>query len=137
MIENLAALRDTLLQLGYNANLTEESITVNVGEQFPLVITHSDGEFTFVCQVADLADMQDDDVAKFAVAALDANQRIRPFAFALIVDGDEEQVPVTLIDSIPSTDLDKSEVSNTMLKLQSALINSRSVMEAIEGLVTA
>lgn len=125
----LRSLQNVLTELGYDATLNDESISLKINEQFPLVITENDGEFTFSCQVAELADVPDDDLAKFALAALDANQRIRPFAFSILTDGDGETIPVVLIDSIPTLDLDRSEVDRIMLKLHSALISSRLVFE--------
>ncbi|MEE9263180.1 MAG: hypothetical protein V3V11_01885, partial [Vicinamibacteria bacterium] len=81
-------------------------------------------------------DIPEDNISTFAVAALDANSRISPFAFATLTASDNpeldepQQWPVVLTDSIPLGDLSPGELEAAMNSLWSALAESRDVLEA-------
>lgn len=133
----LEAIHGCLVRLGYDAKLSESGIMVAVGNHwapFPLVITQEKDEAIFSCQIAQLSDIPENSLAQFAMATLDANLRIRPFAFAMLADDNIEmadQTPIVLIDAIPCKDLDESEVARIMDCLLVALTSSRSVFETI------
>jgi hypothetical protein len=143
-IKTLKQIHETLVQLGYEASLKENSVALKVGgieQPFPAVITHNKltEHFQITCMVATLGKVPESKLAAFALAALDANHRIVPYAYALISEASDpthdkpEDWPVVLMDSLPIGDLSPEELSASMQSLVAALVDSRQVL----GMFTA
>lgn len=146
-IENLAEVARDLESFGYEVDLQDEAVFTKVGgEQNPftvlLTIDKARNALVITCQLTKLGDIAEDNVPAFAVAALDANSRISPFAFATLTASDNpdldepEQWPVVLTDSVPLGDLSSEELQSAMESLWSALAESRSVLRiglGVEG----
>ena len=80
--------------------------------------------------------MKKDNLHRFALAALDANGRIAPFAYALLteeIEGEEDgrHWPVVLIHSIPLGDFSEKELDCAMRSLVEALVGSRQVLSVL------
>jgi hypothetical protein len=142
-IETLAEVHEALQQLGYKSRLGTNSVAVRVGGRkhpFPAVITHNTTtkHFQITCMVAKMGEIPEDRLTAFALAALDANNHISPFAYALITDtddpklDDENEWPVVLVCSVPIGDFSVGELSSAMQSLLAALIDSRNVLESIK-----
>jgi hypothetical protein len=143
-IFNLAQLHEALQQLGYQSSLRENSVAVKVGGRqrpFVAVITHHavTRQFRFTCLVARLGDVPEKNLAAFALAAMEANVRVAPFAYGLITDSDdpkeddEEEWPVVLVHSVPIGDFSSRELSASMQSLVAALIDSRRVFDTFKA----
>lgn len=137
---NLSDVSEALAKLGYAATVTGDSVALMLGgdgKPAGAVLTMSEqrGELDVTCQIAKLRDIRDAHMQDFLVACLDANYRIRPYAFAVIsassgseeID-DPEEWPVVLTDSLPLGDLSTEEIRCSMSSLQMALATARSIM---------
>src|SRR5262245_42008580 len=142
-IETLAEVHEALQAMGYRSLLRPGSVAVRVGGRkhpFPAVITHNTliNHFQITCRVAKMGDVPEDKLAAFALAALDANNRISPFAYALITDtddpalDDENQWPLVLVAAFPIGDFSVRELSSAMQRLLAALLDARNVLEMIQ-----
>jgi hypothetical protein len=142
-IETLAEVHEALQSLGYRSTLRPGSVAVRVGGRkhpFPAVVTHNTliNHFQITCQVARMGDVPEDKLAAFALAALDANNRTSPFAYALITDtddpalDDENEWPLVLVAAFPIGDFSVRELSTAMQRLLAALLDARSVLELIK-----
>ena len=140
-IDSLKKAHAELVKLGFEATLREDSVAVKVGgsgQPFAAVITHDAemGHFRFTCLLARLGEVGKH-LTKFCVAALDANSRIAPFAYALLTDSDdpslddEKMWPVVLTHAVPLGDLSSSEMESAMRSLVGALLDSRSVLSVL------
>ena len=140
-IANLTQVAAALESAGYEAICQDNAVYTKVGgmrNPFTAVLTINVDRNALVitCQLAKLGDVPEEKVSSFAVAALDANSRISPFAFATLTASDNpeldqpEQWPVVLTDSIPLGDLSPGELEVAMDSLWSALAESRDVLEA-------
>lgn len=138
-ISTLAEAHETLGLLGYQATLNEHSVGVKLGggeHPFAAVITHNseNNHFQITCMMAKLGQVGDDHLTRFAIAALDANSRISPFAYALLTETDnpdledEAEWPVVLTHSIPIGDLAREELESAMSSLVAALLDSVNVL---------
>jgi hypothetical protein len=142
-ILTLSDVRETLALLGYQATLNENSVVVRVGglkKPFPAVITHNKltNHFQISCMVTKLGSMPEEKIPAFALAALDANSRIAPFAYALLTDSDDpkkdkpEEWQVVLMHSVPIGDFSRGELESAMKSLLTALVDSKNVMNALK-----
>ena len=140
-ITNLTQVAEALELAGYEAACHEDAVYTKVGgTQSPftavLTINLDRNALVITCQLAKLGDVPEENISAFAVAALDANSRISPFAFATLTASDNpeldqpQQWPVVLTDSIPLGDLSGGELEAAMNSLWSALAESRDVLEA-------
>ena len=121
-IETLEQVEDTLQNLGYETKLDSEAVAFKVGDFVSVATISEDGKLVINCQVATEGQIQNDE---FFAAALDANSRISPYAFALLTpenDGIEGEGQVVLTDSIPMLDLDPVELQSSVDSLRQALI---------------
>lgn len=136
-ISTLAQVHEALQLLGYVSAVSPDSVVVKVGglkKPFRAVITHNamTQQFQITCMIAKLGDIPEEKVAPFSLAALDANVRIAPYAYALLTsqEGDEKQWPIVLIETIPIGDLCSDELSAAMEGLVAALVDCRGVLDA-------
>jgi hypothetical protein len=143
-ILTLSDVHESLTVLGYEATLSPNCVVVKVGglsKPFPAVITHNqmNRHFQFTCQLTKLGLIPEDKLAAFALAALDANSRIAPFAYALLTDSDDpkkdkpEDWQVVLTHSIPLGDFSRSELASAMESLLTALVDSGNVMNTLKA----
>lgn len=141
-INTLAKAYAELIKLGFDASVQEDSVAVKVGgteHPFAAVITHnqSTAHFQITCLVAKLGEIGNRHLTRFAIAALDANSRITPFAYALLTDSDDPSLddertwPIVLTHAIPLGDLSTQELESAMRSLVAALIDSRNVLTAL------
>lgn len=138
-IGTLAEVTDALEALGYEAETQGGSIFVKIGGSknpfTAVVIINKKNELVITCQLATLGAFKDEAIPRVAMAALDANTRIRPYAYGIITDADtpelqnEEEWVLVLTDSIPLGDLSTGELAAAMNSLLEALISSRDVLE--------
>lgn len=144
-IDNLDAVADALEAGGYEVQQLEGSVSTAVGgadAPFVAVLTINEerNELVINCQVATLGDIPDKNVAEFAIACLDANSRIRPFAFATLTATDNpaldnpDKWPIVLTDSVPLGDLSDTELQAAMDNLWAALVSGADVLRiGIDG----
>lgn len=136
MLSTLIQIHESLQKLGYEVELRQESVLAKI-DSFPVVITiNSLSDVVISCQIATMSDIAEDRLGEFAFAALDANTRIRPYAFGIITgldnpetDEDESDYPIVLTDCLPLGDFSEDELAKSMQALVSALMNSRQVLE--------
>jgi hypothetical protein len=106
-------------------------------DPFTAVITPAveDASLVINCQLARMGDFPEGNTGSFMLAALDANSRIRPYAFAVLTDSDDPSLddpadwPVVLTNRIPLGDLSEGEVVVAMGNLWEAVLGSKSVLE--------
>jgi hypothetical protein len=131
-----------VLELGYEAHLKDNSVAIKVGgleNPFVTVLTHNQStkHFQITCLITTIGLMENETVYKFAVAALDANSRIMPFAYALITEStdpendDDNEWPVVLTHAIPIGDFSKSELESAMHSLVKALMDGHNVLDLL------
>ncbi len=138
-IRSLLEIQESLLQLGYEAVLKDQAVVVKVGgleHPFIAVVTenHETNAFNISCLVTRFGEIGEENLLHFTIAALDANIRIRPFAYALLVEGgsdDGEDWQVILTHSIPWADLSGTELASAMKSLVTALMDSVHVLDTI------
>lgn len=142
-IRTLSEVLEALHFLGYEASLGANSVVVKVGglnQPFTAIITHceSSGHFQVTCPIAKLGDIPEAKIAAFTIAALDANSRIAPYAYALISSNDDPALedeadwPIVLIDTLPMGDLSSAELGASLRSLVAALVDSRNVLKAFD-----
>lgn len=137
-MDNLAEIQNGLEDLGFVAkhNIADGIIVVRLDGGTPAALMVEGDQLSITAQVCTLGELRDDNLAVFAMAALDANSRISPFAFSLITERDDptiqdtSQYVVTLVDHVPLGDLEKPELESAMQSLITALVGSREVLEA-------
>jgi len=137
-IENLEQVAEALMELGYNVVHSEEAVHMAVGGMntpFTAVMTINDSnEIVINCQVAKLGDLNEDDIPTVQFALLDANTRIRPYAFGIISGSDDTemndaaQFPIVLTDSLPLGDLSSGELNAAMDSLLVAIESADEVL---------
>ncbi len=140
-MDNIATVEQVaqvLEENGYATQTEEAAVYTGIGgseNPFTAVLNICDEDLVITCQVAKLGDLNEDSVAAAAIAALDANTRVRPYAYALISDADdvdlddETQWPLVLTDSMPLGDLSSGELMANMDALWQAIAASREVLE--------
>ena len=133
-IDGIEELSTTLEELGYEIVNHDSFVTVNV-QGFPATI-HKVGEsLEITCKIATLGYVLESKHEEFAMACLDLNSRILPYAVALLSDVDDDSLsgpehwPIVLIDSIPLGDLSIDELSKEMDGLCQAILSSKQVLE--------
>ena len=91
------------------------------------------GRMQVTCQLAQLGDFPESALPQLALAALDANTQISPYAFAVIGAAEEEldihRSPLVLIDTLPTHDLSEEEVLFSLDKLLEALTFSSGILK--------
>ncbi len=138
-IETLEQVAEVLEENGYEPVASEGAVSVGVGGQeapfaATLTINKERQELSITCQLAVLGDVLDDRELEFTVACLDANTRVRPYAFAVITASDNPELddpdewPVVLTDSLPLGDLSPAELISSMDSLWAALAASWDVL---------
>jgi len=134
IIETLQQVAEVLEDLGYNVKSHDDAVHIAVGgtdNPFVAVITiNEQNELVITCQVAKLGDLNEDEIPTVQFYLLDANTRIRPFAFGIITASDDPEYddaadyPIVLTDSIPLGDLCEDELTAAMDSLLVALKSS-------------
>ncbi len=139
-ISTLEHVQDSLEKNGYPVARENGCVMVQVGgtdSPFTAVlgINPDNRELMITCKLADIGDFDDDNIAAMALAALDINTCIRPYALAIISDtddpdlDDEHRWPLVLTDSLALGDLCEDELAASMDALIQAIVTSRSVLE--------
>ncbi|OVE81396.1 hypothetical protein BVY04_03455 [bacterium M21] len=139
-ITTLAETADVLLKNGFKTELNTDFVITQIGgEENPfsaiLSINNEDKQLLITCKLAVINDFDEDHIAAMALAALDMNTCIRPFAFAIISDTDNPELddagkwPLVLTDSMPLGDLCDEDLIATMDALIEAIVASRGVLE--------
>ena len=133
-IANLQQVTEVLEELGYNVVLHDDAVHVAVGgteNPFTTVITiNENNELVITCQVAKLGDLNEDNIPLVQFSLLDANTKIRPYAFGIITSSDDPEYddaaeyPIVLIDSLPLGDLNSDELDAAMDSLLVAINTS-------------
>lgn len=137
-MDNLAEVHNGLEDLGFvaNHNIADGIIVVSLDGGMPAALMIDGGHLSITAQVCTLGELREANLTVFAMAALDANSRVSPFAFSLITERDDptiqdmSQYVVTLVDHIPLGDFEKPELESAMQSLITALVGSREVLEA-------
>jgi hypothetical protein len=129
-IRTLDQVADALVSFGYEAETVEGGVICKVGaskDPFMCLINNVDQQLNIVCKVATLGDFEEGDVPLITYNALNANSRIRPFAFE-IIDGRDDPTLIepkdfmlVLADSMPIGDLSDDELEKSMQSLRTAL----------------
>lgn len=136
----LESAEQVLLENGFDAKMKDGFLAINIGgpeRPFTGAISLSpDSKQLLVnCQLGVLGDFSENQLAAMALAALDMNTYIQPFAFAIVSDADDAELddemkwPLVLTDSMPLGDLSAEELISSMDALIQALVSSRSVLE--------
>ena len=127
-MNNLPQIQEATERLGYETSLGDDALVVKIG-QFPTILTIDEGRLSINCKVARAGDIPEANQADFATAALDANTRLSPYALAMITDlddpsseGQEDDWPIVLADSIPLGDFEECELKSALSDLQVAQI---------------
>ncbi len=137
-IENIRQLAEALEELGYPVTANEDAAHVAIGgveKPFAASLTiNSHQELVITAQVARLKDFNEDDLPLVMFGLLDANTRIRPYAFGIITDGEDEgdagDIPIVVTDSLKVGDLCKAELAASMDSLLVALNASGEALRA-------
>ena len=134
-LNNLPQIQEATDRLGYHTSLNDDALVVKIG-QFPAILTIDEGRLSINCKVARAGDIPEANQAVFATAALDANTRLSPYALAMITDlddpsseGQEDDWPIVLADSIPLGDFEECELKSVLSDLQVALVGSKEVLQ--------
>ncbi|HEV7406260.1 MAG TPA: hypothetical protein VGO11_25150 [Chthoniobacteraceae bacterium] len=133
-----AQLNAYLEKQGYAPHVSADSVFVPIGGSaapYTAAFTFSKtGQLQITCQLALLGDFPEAELGKLALAALDANMQISPYAFAVIgaaegAEVDIHKAPVVLIDTLLTADLNEVEVGYSLDRLLQALTNSRGILK--------
>jgi hypothetical protein len=142
-IQSLDEMAAVLEDSGYHVAEGDQFLAVKVPnpgrepKNALLTIDEIRNKLIISCRVVRYGDIQEERLAAFQAALLDANTRIDPFAFATITDqddpdiGDEANWVVVLIASMPLGDLSPDELNTAMADLAHALPIAEEVLEAI------
>lgn len=121
----LEKIGEVLTKNGFVVNDGDRSVIVMMGNPsnpIPAVVTCFEQQIQIVCQLTNLGAIGEDCLAEFGIKALDLNTQVAPFAVALISDENEANTwPIVLIDTIPSCDLQESELLSAFNALGRAL----------------
>jgi len=133
-IENLQQVTEVLEELGYDVRPHEDVVHIALGgteKPFIAVVTINENrELVINCQVAKLGDLSEDNIPTVQFILLDANTRIRPYAFGIITASDDAEFddaaefPIVLTDSLPLGDLSTQELAKNLDSLLLALNTS-------------
>lgn len=141
--ENIAtyeSIANELNKLGYNATFYNDFVSCQVGgSKNPfmaiLTINSEKNQLDINCQITKFGNISEDNLANFAIACLDLNSRIVPFAFATMTDEDSneniepEEWPVVLTDSVSLEDFSSEELKDEMESLLSAIMSSKNIIK--------
>ncbi len=142
-IHSLSEMADLLEDSGYHVAHGDQFLAVKVPhtghepKNALLTIDEIRNKLIISCRVARYGDIQEDRLAAFQAALLDANTRIDPFAFATITDqddpdiGSEENWVVVLIESLLMGDLSPEELNTAMTDLAHALPVADELLAAV------
>src|SRR4051794_33738642 len=108
-----AQLKELLEKQGYTPQVSSDSVFVPIGgSEAPYTAAFTftkNSQLQITCQLALLGDIAEAKIGEVALAALDANTQISPYAFAVIGasmgEVDEKRSPIVLIDTVPTSDL--------------------------------
>ncbi len=135
-IETPSALAQLLESRGYLPKVSGDSVFLPIGgaeTPYSAAFTFAKGRLQITCQLATLGDFAEDQLAHVALAALDANTQISPYAFAIIGasegDVDIHRCPLVLIDTLLCADLNEEEVAFSVDKLLEALTASAKILK--------
>jgi hypothetical protein len=131
-----AQLKELLEKQGYAPKVSGDSVFVGLGgtdAPYTAAFTFTkNGQLQITCQLALLGDIAEEKLGHVALAALDANTQISPYAFAVIGasegDVDEKRSPIVLIDTLPTSDLNDGEVTYAVDRLLEAITSSRGIL---------
>jgi hypothetical protein len=137
-MDNLAQIHEGLQNAGYVAkhDLENDVVIISLDGGIPAVLMVENNQLSITAQICTLGELQEDNLLTFAMAALDANSRISPFAFSLITERDDPSITepseyaVTLVDHIPLGDFEQPELESAMQSLLTALVGSREAIQA-------
>ena len=133
-----AQLNEYLEKQGYDPQVSNDSVFVPIGgSEAPYTAAFTfqkGGQLQITCQLALLGEFAESELAKLALAALDANMQISPYAFAIIgasegAEVDIHKCPLVLIDTLATSDLNEVEVGYTLDRLLQALTFSRGILK--------
>jgi hypothetical protein len=132
-----AQLNEYLEKQGYDPQVSAGSVFVPIGgaeAPYTAAFTfHKAGQLQITCQLALLGEFAEAELGKLALAALDANMQISPYAFAVIGaaegDVDIKNCPLVLIDTLATADLNEVEIGYTLDRLLQALTFSRGILK--------
>ena len=131
-------LNDYLVKQGYAPHSTADSVFVPIGGStapYTAAFTFGKGgQLQITCQLALLGEFPEAQLGQIALAALDANMQLSPYAFAVIGateggDVDIHKCPLVLIDTVPTSDLSEEEVGYALDRLLQALTFSRDILK--------
>jgi hypothetical protein len=136
-ITTTASLTELLEQEGYAPEVSGDSVLIAIGgtgAPYTAAFTFNpEHHLQITCQLALLGDIPEEQLPAVAVAALDANMQISPFAFAVIGAGEGEvdvkKCPIVLIDTVLTSDLSEAEVRFALDRLLQALTYSRDILK--------
>ncbi|MDP8239520.1 MAG: hypothetical protein P9X24_10560 [Candidatus Hatepunaea meridiana] len=136
----LQQVAETLEELGYNVKSHDNAVHIAIGGTETPFITvatiNENQELVMTCQVAKLGDLNEDDIPAVQFFLLDANTRIRPYAFGILTASDNDdyddaaEYPIVLTDSLPLGDLSVGELASSMDSLLVALESSDDALRA-------
>jgi hypothetical protein len=137
-MSNLAEIQQGLEDLGFVSEYKVEDnlIVVSLDGGIPAVLMIENESLSITAQLCTFGELREENLTVFAMAALDANSRISPFAISLITERDDPSITdpseyvVTLVDHIPLGDFESSELAAAMQSLLTALVGCREVVEA-------
>jgi hypothetical protein len=118
----LTQISEELTYMGYASLVTEDTLTTNLGN-VPVIFNYGE-KLRVTCQLTPVADLQEENLGTFALAALMNNNVISPFSVALL-DGGEEGIQDDIITLITSVNVSQLGISNVGAFL-------RSLIQAIE-----
>jgi hypothetical protein len=136
-IANPAALSDLLVKHGYTPKVDGQSVFIPMGSTaapYTASFRFDDkGHLQITCQLAVVGDFPEANLGKLALAALDANTQISPYAFAVIGasqgEVDIHLSPLVLIDTLLTSDLCEEEVIYSVDRLLQAITSSASILK--------
>lgn len=136
-IDSPAQLSQVLEKHGYAPKVSGDSVFLPLGgtkAPYTAAFTFDQkGRLQVTCQLAVLGDFAEESLAHLALAALDANTQISPYAFAIIgsseQDVDIHRCPLVLIDTLLTSDLNEEEVVFSLDKLLEALTFSSGILK--------
>lgn len=136
-IDNPASLADVLTKHGYTPKVDGQSVFIPLGSTAaPYTASFrfdGKGHLQITCQLAVIGDFPEANLGKLALAALDANTQISPYAYAVIGasqgDVDIQLSPLVLIDTLLTSDLCEDEVAYSVDRLLEAITASASILK--------
>lgn len=140
-LATLSQCADALNTLGYRITADDDAVLVQVGGMkapFTAVLTVNAerNDLDIVCRVAKLGDVPEENLPALLAGCLEANQAVKPYAFATISaldarsTSDGEEWILILTDSLPFGDLSVEELAASMRSLLRALMASRDMLRA-------